>query len=255
MLQFCAQQLNEALIICDRLAKIYSIEDLGKLRHILGMEVAYDDSGRITLTQSEYIAEVANTFDMSTAKTKSTHLSPGSVLEPPPCDYKADQKFKTQYQSIIGCLLYIASSTRPDIAFAVSTLSRFNSNPSEIHFEAAKHVLRYLLGSPKMGISFHGNRATVVFEDSLMPATPLRLTAEVHPATCSSSRLALYLGDRLDNLLWLFRRVKPSMWLSVMLLLQSVCGCDLFLVLLASLSSRLLLFLKTTSRLSTWRLM
>ena len=44
-----------------------------------------------------------------------------------------------------GSLVYLASWTRPDIAFAVSELSRFVSNPGKPHLEAAKRVFRYLL--------------------------------------------------------------------------------------------------------------
>ena len=50
----------------------------------------------------------------------------------------------TQYQSIIGSLLYLAKSTRPDIQHSVSKLAQFNSDPHEEHLKLAKHILRYL---------------------------------------------------------------------------------------------------------------
>ena len=49
-----------------------------------------------------------------------------------------------KYQRKIGSLLYAAIVTRPDIAFAVSKLSRFNTNPSNEHYAAADRVLDYL---------------------------------------------------------------------------------------------------------------
>lgn len=51
------------------------------------------------------------------------------------------------YQEAVGCLMYLAQSTRPDILFAVNTLSRFNNNPGLKHWNAVKHVLRYLRGT------------------------------------------------------------------------------------------------------------
>ncbi|KAL0298094.1 UNVERIFIED_CONTAM: Retrovirus-related Pol polyprotein from transposon TNT 1-94, partial [Sesamum angustifolium] len=45
-------------------------------------------------------------------------------------------------------------STRPDIAYAVSCLSRFMSNPGTIHWEALKWLFRYLNGSNNSGIKF-----------------------------------------------------------------------------------------------------
>ena len=44
----------------------------------------------------------------------------------------------------MGSLLYLACWTRPDIAFAVSELSRFVSDPGTVYMQAAKRVLRYL---------------------------------------------------------------------------------------------------------------
>ena len=45
-----------------------------------------------------------------------------------------------QYQQLIGTLLYTALGTRPNIAFAVTRLSRFNSDPTEEHLRYAKYV-------------------------------------------------------------------------------------------------------------------
>jgi hypothetical protein len=48
------------------------------------------------------------------------------------------------YASILGALMYAMLGTRPDLAFAVSSLSRFSSNPGPSHWVALKRVLRYL---------------------------------------------------------------------------------------------------------------
>ena len=49
-----------------------------------------------------------------------------------------------KYQAIVGSLMYIALSTRRDISFAVSALSRYSSRPLASHLSAAKRVLRFL---------------------------------------------------------------------------------------------------------------
>ena len=51
------------------------------------------------------------------------------------------------YISVVGSLMYLAVTTRPDIAYAAGVLARFNSNPGLAHWQAAKHVLRYLKGT------------------------------------------------------------------------------------------------------------
>nr|GEX43021.1 retrotransposon-related protein [Tanacetum cinerariifolium] len=58
---------------------------------------------------------------------------------------------ETLYKSLVGSLMYI-TTTRPDIQFVVSYISRFVSKPTEVHFAAAKRVLRYLQGTLDYGI-------------------------------------------------------------------------------------------------------
>ncbi|XP_019055114.1 PREDICTED: uncharacterized protein LOC109115476 [Nelumbo nucifera] len=52
---------------------------------------------------------------------------------------------------MIGSLLYL-TATRPDIMYAVSLLSRFMQNPSQVYHGAAKRILRYLQGTKSYGI-------------------------------------------------------------------------------------------------------
>ena len=54
----------------------------------------------------------------------------------------------------IGCLTYISTATRPDIAAAVGALSQYMSKPSKDHWMGVKRVLRYLKGTLKYGIKF-----------------------------------------------------------------------------------------------------
>jgi hypothetical protein len=58
------------------------------------------------------------------------------------------------YRGIIGSLLYSSLGTRPDIAYAVAALSRFNNNPGPKHWKYAKSILRYLKGSATMGLVY-----------------------------------------------------------------------------------------------------
>ena len=62
----------------------------------------------------------------------------------------------TQYRQIIGSLMYI-TNTRPDICFAVNTLSQYLVQPRRVHLIAAKHVMRYLKGTIKFGLYYDGN--------------------------------------------------------------------------------------------------
>jgi hypothetical protein len=61
-----------------------------------------------------------------------------------------------RYSQIIGSLMYLASATRPNIAYAVSKLSRFVSNPEDAHWEALERVMRYLKGTMDYTIHYTG---------------------------------------------------------------------------------------------------
>ena len=61
---------------------------------------------------------------------------------------------KVPYREAIGSLMYVAVATRPDISFAVSTLSQFLENPGEVHWEAVKHVFRYLKGTRDHALTY-----------------------------------------------------------------------------------------------------
>ena len=58
------------------------------------------------------------------------------------------------YLAVVGALMYLATSTRPDIAYTVGCLARFNSNPGVAHWHAVKHILRYLKGTADYSITY-----------------------------------------------------------------------------------------------------
>ena len=62
------------------------------------------------------------------------------------------------YREAIGSLMYASVGTRPDISFAVSTLSQFLDNPGQVHWEAVKRVFRYLLGTKNWGLTYGGGK-------------------------------------------------------------------------------------------------
>lgn len=66
------------------------------------------------------------------------------------------------YQSLIGTLMYLAVSTRPDIAHTVSVLSQYNVNPGKTHWTSAKRVLSYLQGTRNLGLCFRKTKNNLV---------------------------------------------------------------------------------------------
>ena len=77
-------------------------------------------------------------------------------LDPAAADHIAPAKDKRDYQSAVGSLMYAMMGTRPDIAYAVSVVSRFASNPNESHWKAVKRILRYLRATLSLKLVFRG---------------------------------------------------------------------------------------------------
>jgi hypothetical protein len=67
-----------------------------------------------------------------------------------------------QYQSMVGCLLYLANVTRPDICFATNTLARYMSRPTPALLEAAKEVLRYCKATKHYKLVFRAARGSEI---------------------------------------------------------------------------------------------
>ncbi|SDA00923.1 BZ3500_MvSof-1268-A1-R1_Chr9g10921 [Microbotryum saponariae] len=90
-----------------------------------------------------YIMDVLARFHFDTTTRGTTvPMTPGLSLTAIPG--QGTERIRSWYLQAIGSLLYISLGTRPDIAFAVSYLSRFANNPGRRHWIAVKHVLRYL---------------------------------------------------------------------------------------------------------------
>jgi hypothetical protein len=85
------------------------------------------------------------------AKTTGVPMSPSLKLTR---DGNPLDKDKYHYSELIGSLLYMTVCTRPDIAQAVGALARYMSRPTEGHWLAAKHVLRYIASTQGIGICY-----------------------------------------------------------------------------------------------------
>jgi transposase InsO family protein len=142
--------------------QMFETKDLGYLepnsaKKFLGMELRRVNSAEfcgITLTQTQYTTNVLKRFGMEKANPAPSPMNPGTRLRKEGTPLPQEN----EYAAIVGSLLYLSVHTRPDITFAVSTLSRFMSAPTEDHLTAAKRVMRYLRKDPEAGIAFKGKR-------------------------------------------------------------------------------------------------
>ena len=109
---------------------------------------------------------------MDDAKPVSTPLTAQLKLSKKQCPYtyeKIREMENVPYASTVGSLMYAMVCTRPDIAHAVSTVSRFLANLGELHWEVVVWIMRYLCGTSGYKICFGGKEPTLVgYTDSDM---------------------------------------------------------------------------------------
>ena len=129
------------------------MKELGNVTHYLGLRVT-QSPGQVTLDQTHYIEEFLKRFGMDSSKPVST---PSEKLSEEDCPADEEEKQKMShvpYREAVGCLNYIAQSTRPDIVFAVNVLSRFCTNPGVKHWQGVKHLMRYLRGTSDYQLTY-----------------------------------------------------------------------------------------------------
>jgi hypothetical protein len=135
-----------------RLAIEFEMKDLGLMHYFLCLEV-WQSPERIFLNQGKYTVEILKRFNMLECKSINTPMVAKMKLL---VDTSSDLIDATLYRQIIGSLMYL-KNTRPDICFAVNTLSQFLVEPRRVHLVAAKHVMRYLKGTMDYGLSYDGD--------------------------------------------------------------------------------------------------
>ena len=106
-----------------------------------------------------------------------------------------DNMVSFPYREAVGSMMYLATSTRPDISFAVGLLSRFVNQPSHKHVGAVKRVFCYLASTMNYGINYqcqYGNTSQIVidrFSDSDWGGDP-----DTRRSMCSILRVVRYHG-------------------------------------------------------------
>ncbi|CAI7924360.1 unnamed protein product [Closterium sp. NIES-53] len=106
----------------------------------------------ITLTQSHMVHQVLQFFGFHFCSPQPTPLSTGHSLSAPPSDESVEPS--GPYPELVGCLMYLMTCTRPNLAYPLSLLARYVApgRHQKVHWDDAKRVLRYLCSTSGMGL-------------------------------------------------------------------------------------------------------
>ena len=142
------------------LMESFPMADLGELRWFLGMRIIRDREQRIAyLCQDAYIEDMASRFSQTNGDVSTKYQSPRAqeTLSILPKDRQDPSESSVKlYQEKIGCLIYLSTMSRPDLAEASSKLAQFNTRPSQRHHAVANRVIRYAYLTRYHALQFGG---------------------------------------------------------------------------------------------------
>ena len=168
------------------LQREFSMKDLGELHLFLGMHVQKVADG-LLLSQRQYILDILDRAGMADCKPCATPVDTNPKVSATSGASVADP---TDFRSLAGALQYL-TFTRPDISYAVQQICLYMHDPREHHLAALKRILRYLRGTPSLGLLIRPSASSelIVYSDADWVGCP--------DTRKSTSGYAVFLGDNL----------------------------------------------------------
>jgi hypothetical protein len=143
----------------EEIGKVWEIRDVGETEYFLGMRVQQDlKLGTVRLTQRPYWEHVLNRFSLTHITPRNTPLPVGIILDnnmSPKTESERFMMYDKPYRPILGSVMWGQLATRPDLAFSVSLLARFQSNPGIDHWNALLHVVGYIRNTIDYGLTYY----------------------------------------------------------------------------------------------------
>jgi hypothetical protein len=146
----------------------WNVEDEGPVNDLLNVDFTTESDGTIKLSQANYIDKMVERYlpaddplldDTVTPCDSNLEELVRVAIAAKESGATVDEELQRRYQSIIGSLLYCATNSRPDIAFAVGYLGRAMSCPTPELYDVALRVLRYLRAHRTIGLRYAGGHS------------------------------------------------------------------------------------------------
>jgi len=152
---------KEAMIGAKKtLSRHFDIVDLGPVKWLLGIHIQRDRQKRlIHLSQEAYVDTIVKRFNLQDGFKVSTPLDPHVRLSKslsPKTDSEKEKMNSIPYAEAVGSLMYLTMGTRPDVSFAVQSLSKYLSNPGRAHWTAVQRTIRYINATRELKLTLGG---------------------------------------------------------------------------------------------------
>lgn len=144
----------------SELMRQFKMTDLGIASYFLGVNMVTDPkTGDISLDQKQYILKLLKQYGMEDCNPISTPMEVRSKIEQ--TDEDQEPAEGVPYQNLVGGLMYLTVTSRPDLAFPISFLSQFNKNPTMSNWKDLKRILRYLKGTIDYKLTYKKTNETL----------------------------------------------------------------------------------------------
>jgi hypothetical protein len=161
-----ANSIDAVQLIKTQLNDQFELVDLGEISWLLGISITRDlNAHTISLGQQAYIDHILTRMKLAGAKPVATPLEPGIDLNldsPAVSIQSLSPSEKAEYREGIGSLMYVCVGSRPDISYAVTTLSRFVESPRSTHLIAMRRVFRYLKATRDLRLVLGGDNCDLI---------------------------------------------------------------------------------------------
>lgn len=142
------------LEIKQALSREFEMTDVGPVKCFLGMKIERDIEKKVMrISQRSYLESLLTRFGMEDCRPVSTPMEHRLRLE------KGDEakRIDKPYRELVGCIMYVSMTSRPDLAAAANYFSQFQTCFNEEHWIHLRRVLRYIKGTLDVGLVYRAD--------------------------------------------------------------------------------------------------
>ena len=150
--------------VLDSLKKRYTFSSVSDLTGFLGLKISKTSDGSWSMSSEAYIESLIEEYELQDEAYKGIDtpwlVGPNGKLTKAMCPTTNEEILaakKLPYCSVVGSLQYLVSTSRPDIAYAVSAASRYMTNYGPAHYKAVVRILLYLRNTKHRALIFRRN--------------------------------------------------------------------------------------------------
>ena len=151
-----SSSVKESDFVMDQLTSLFEITNNGEPTFHLGCGISRDRTARsISIDQYRYTQSILRKFGYENCNPVHTPMDPGKHLSPQTTPLSPEEQKMVEnfpYGAIVGKCMYLSNCSRPDISYTVRELAGYMVNFGPSHIAAAKHLLRYLKGTPRYSL-------------------------------------------------------------------------------------------------------